>query len=90
MAGLNYGYSYMKRGKDALNKGAANKRPVKAVDATTGETIGEYESVQDAVDKLGIPQVSLIGYCKKNRGIGEPAVYKKKNLILTYNEKPAF
>ena len=80
----------MQRGKAVINPGTCIKRPVKVVDAKTGENVGEYNSVQDVVEKLNVPQQTVIGYCKKNRGIEDHAVYLKRNLIFTYNDKPAF
>lgn len=90
MAGLIYGYTYMKRGKDALNPGASNMRPVKVVNATTLEIVGEYDSIKDASDKLGVPHQSILVCCKRNRNTDDYTVYQKRNLIFTYNDKPVF
>lgn len=92
MAGLNFGNTYTMRGKKRPSTSGpkVQMRPVKAVDATTGETVGEYDSVQDAADKLGVPKQSIVNCCRSNRGMAEPQVHPKNNTILSYNDKPAF
>ncbi len=80
---------FLYKNRTPLN-GQKPTRPVKAVDSVTNEIVGEFDSIKDAGDKLGIRESTISLHCKKNRETDPIVIYQKMNLIFTYNDKPLF